>query len=64
MGGGNGGVGGGNDLLGLEPPSDLKPAASPISDTSATLTTDNNDTFTGKFFYPQKVIIYRKYTNN
>lgn len=44
-----GGNGGGNDLLGLEPPSDLKPAVSPISDISGTLTTDNNDTYTGKF---------------
>ncbi|XP_046626625.1 potassium voltage-gated channel subfamily KQT member 1 isoform X8 [Neodiprion virginianus] len=43
-----GGVGGGTgDLLGLEPPSDLKPAASPLSDISATLQSDNNDTYTG-----------------
>lgn len=54
VGGENGSGGGGsNDLLSLEPPSDLKPAVSPISDTSATLQSDNNDTFTGKmFFYP------------
>ncbi|XP_051159408.1 uncharacterized protein LOC127280461 [Leptopilina boulardi] len=48
VGGENGSGGGGsNDLLSLEPPSDLKPAVSPISDTSATLQSDNNDTFTG-----------------
>ncbi|XP_025602457.1 potassium voltage-gated channel subfamily KQT member 1-like [Athalia rosae] len=44
-----GGCGGGGtgDLLGLEPPSsDLKPAASPLSDISA-LHSDNNDTYTG-----------------
>ena len=55
VGGGNvggGGGGGNNDLLGLEPPSDLKPAVSPISDTSATLQSDNNETFTGKFPSP------------
>lgn len=49
VGGENGGGGSNsNDLLSLEPPSDLKPAVSPISDTSATLQSDNNDTFTGK----------------
>lgn len=51
MGGENGSGGGGShDLLSLEPPSDLKPAVSPISDTSATLQSDNNDTLTGKLF--------------
>ncbi|XP_046432832.1 potassium voltage-gated channel subfamily KQT member 1 isoform X8 [Neodiprion fabricii] len=44
---GGGGGGGTGDLLGLEPPSDLKPAASPLSDISATLQSDNNDTYTG-----------------
>lgn len=38
---------GGSDLLRLEPPSDLRPAPSPLSDTSTTLQSDNNDTFTG-----------------
>lgn len=45
--GGGGGGGGTGDLLGLEPPSDLRPAASPLSDISATLHSDNNDTYTG-----------------
>ncbi|XP_035733920.1 potassium voltage-gated channel subfamily KQT member 1-like [Vespa mandarinia] len=49
VGRGNGGGTGdsGNDLLRLEPPSDLRPAPSPLSDTSATLQSDINDTFTG-----------------
>lgn len=43
VGRGNGGGGdGGSDLLRLEPPSDLRP--SPLSDTSTTLQSDNNDT--------------------
>lgn len=45
VGGGNG-SGVGSDLLGLEPPAELKPSPSPISETSATLQSDNNDTFT------------------
>lgn len=48
VGRGNGGGGdGGNDLLRLEPPSDLRPVPSPLSDTSATLQSDNNDTLVG-----------------
>ncbi|XP_048262887.1 potassium voltage-gated channel subfamily KQT member 1 isoform X9 [Bombus affinis] len=48
VGKGNGGGGdGGSDLLRLEPPSDLRPTPSPLSDTSATLQSDNNDTFSG-----------------
>lgn len=48
VGRGNGGGGdGGSDLLRLEPPSDLRPAPSPLSDTSATLQSDNNDTLVG-----------------
>lgn len=49
VGRGNGGGGGdgGSDLLRLEPPSDLRPAPSPLSDTSVTLQSDNNDTFPG-----------------
>jgi len=48
VGRGNGGGGdGGSDLLRLEPPPDLKPAPSPLSDTSTTLQSDNNDTLTG-----------------
>lgn len=46
VGGGNG-SNAGNDLLGLEPPTELKPSPSPLSETSATLPSDNNDTFTG-----------------
>ncbi|XP_043268986.1 potassium voltage-gated channel subfamily KQT member 1-like [Venturia canescens] len=46
VGGGNGSSAG-NDLLGLEPPVELKPSPSPLSETSATLPSDNNDTFTG-----------------
>jgi len=46
VGRGNGGDGG-SDLLRLEPPSDLRPAPSPISDTSTTLQSDNNDTLAG-----------------
>lgn len=52
VGKGNGSGGnGGSDLLRLEPPSDLKP--SPVSDTSVTLPSDNNDTLTGgeKYIY-------------
>lgn len=62
VGKGNGGGGdGGSDLLRLEPPSDLRPTPSPLSDTSATLQSDNNDTFSGgevvhdycsPFFFP------------
>lgn len=48
VGRGNGGSGdSGNDLLRLEPPSDLRPAPSPLSDTSTTLQSDNNDTLVG-----------------
>lgn len=48
VGRGNGGGGdGGSDLLRLEPPSDLRPAPSPLSDTSTTLQSDNNDTLVG-----------------
>ncbi|XP_043525143.1 potassium voltage-gated channel subfamily KQT member 1-like, partial [Frieseomelitta varia] len=48
VGKGNGGSGdGGSDLLRLEPPSELRPAPSPLSETSATLQSDNNDTFSG-----------------
>ncbi|KAI4500020.1 hypothetical protein M0802_004890, partial [Mischocyttarus mexicanus] len=49
VGRGNGGGAGdaGSDLLRLEPPLDLRPAPSPLSDTSTTLQSDNNDTFTG-----------------
>lgn len=48
VGKGNGGSGdGGSDLLRLEPPSELRPAPSPLSDASATLQSDNNDTFSG-----------------
>lgn len=48
VGRGNGsGEDGGSDLLRLEPPSDLRPAPSPLSDTSATLQSDNNDTLAG-----------------
>ncbi|XP_071567186.1 uncharacterized protein [Temnothorax nylanderi] len=48
VGRGNGGGGdGGSELLRLEPPSDLRPAPSPLSDTSATLQSDNNDTLVG-----------------
>jgi len=48
VGRGNGGGGdGGSDLLRLEPPSDLRPAPSPLSDTSTTLQSDNNDTLAG-----------------
>lgn len=48
VGRGNGGGGdGGSDLLRLEPPSDLRPVPSPLSDTSTTLQSDNNDTFAG-----------------
>lgn len=45
--GNGGGEDGGSDLLRLEPPSDLRPAPSPLSDTSATLQSDNNDTLAG-----------------
>ncbi|KAK0081636.1 hypothetical protein PV325_011842 [Microctonus aethiopoides] len=44
--GGNG-SGGGNEYLGAEPTLELKPTPSPLSETSATLASDNNDTFTG-----------------
>lgn len=48
VGRGNGGGGdGGSDLLRLEPPSDLRPVPSPLSDTSTTLQSDNNDTLAG-----------------
>jgi len=48
VGRGNGGGGdGGSDLLRLEPPSDLRPAPSPLSDTSTTLQSDNNDILAG-----------------
>lgn len=48
VGRGNGaGEDGGSDLLRLEPPSDLRPTPSPLSDTSTTLQSDNNDTLTG-----------------
>ncbi|XP_067208323.1 potassium voltage-gated channel subfamily KQT member 1-like [Linepithema humile] len=48
VGRGNGGGGdGGSDLLRLEPSPDLKPAPSPLSDTSTTLQSDNIDTLTG-----------------
>jgi hypothetical protein len=48
VGRGNGGSGdGGSDLLRLEPPLDLRPTPSPLSDTSATLQSDNNDTLAG-----------------
>ncbi|XP_072747538.1 uncharacterized protein [Anoplolepis gracilipes] len=48
VGRGNGGGGdGGSDLLRLEPPPDLRPVPSPLSDTSTTLQSDNNDTLTG-----------------
>ncbi|KAK1124420.1 hypothetical protein K0M31_006780 [Melipona bicolor] len=47
VGKGNEGSGdGGSDLLRLEP-SELRPAPSPLSDTSATLQSENNDTFSG-----------------
>lgn len=55
VGKGNGGGGdGGSDLLRLEPPSDLRPTPSPLSETSATLQSDNNDTFSGG-----EAILYR-----
>lgn len=48
VGRGNGGGGdGGSDLLRLEPPLDLRPVPSPLSDTSTTLQSDNNDTLAG-----------------
>lgn len=48
VGKGNGGGGdGGSDLLKLEPLSDLRPTPSPLSDTSVTLQSDNNDAFSG-----------------
>jgi len=48
VGRGNGSGGdGGSDLLRLEPPSDLRPSPSPLSDTSTTLQSDNNDTLAG-----------------
>lgn len=48
VGKGNGGGGdGGSDLLRLEPPSDLRPSPSPLSDISATLQSDNNDALGG-----------------
>lgn len=45
-GGNNNGGGGGGEYLGLDTP-ELKPIPSPLSETSATLPSDNNDTFTG-----------------
>ncbi|XP_076378342.1 uncharacterized protein LOC117218267 isoform X1 [Megalopta genalis] len=47
---------GGNDLLRLEPPTDLRPPTpSPLSDTSATLQSDNNDAFSGELHVPSGV---------
>lgn len=45
--GNGGGADGGSDLLKLEPPSDLRPTPSPLSDTSTTLQSDNIDAFSG-----------------
>lgn len=57
VGRGNGGGDGGSDLLRLEPPSDLRPAPSPLSDTSTTLQSDNNDTLvSGK--QKKKILLY------
>ncbi|KAL0128001.1 hypothetical protein PUN28_003326 [Cardiocondyla obscurior] len=48
VGRGNGGGGdSGSDLLRLEPPSELRPAPSPLSDIGTTLHSDNNDTLVG-----------------
>lgn len=49
VGGGNGSSGG-NEFLGLDS-TELKPIPSPLSETSVTLPSDNNDTVTsGKWF--------------
>ncbi|XP_011311283.1 potassium voltage-gated channel subfamily KQT member 1 isoform X5 [Fopius arisanus] len=45
-GGNNNGSGGGHEYLGLDT-AELKPVPSPLSETSTTLPSDNNDTFTG-----------------
>ncbi|KAK0165479.1 hypothetical protein PV328_003986 [Microctonus aethiopoides] len=50
--GGNG-SGGGNEYLGAEPTLELKPTPSPLSETSATLASDNNDTFTGNNYWAE-----------
>lgn len=47
VGSGGNGSGRGSEFLGLESMAELKPTPSPLSETSATLQSDNNDTFTG-----------------
>ncbi|XP_044594645.1 uncharacterized protein LOC123272073 [Cotesia glomerata] len=47
VGSGGNGSGRGSEFLGLESTGELKPNPSPLSETSATLQSDNNDTFTG-----------------
>lgn len=52
VGGGGNGSSGGNEFLGLDPTTELKPIPSPLSETSVTLPCDNNDTVTsGEWFY-------------